>query len=153
MILVILAVCIALFIGGILLESSCSNLDFLGVGMSTLGFLVGAIALIVTIVLVINVSKLRVIDEKIEMYHEENVKIEEQIAAVVKDYQKYEADIFTETSSDSAITLVALYPELKADELVKSQIDVYVTNNKRIIDLKEKKITSTVSRWWLYFGK
>jgi hypothetical protein len=59
---------------------------------------------------------------------------------------------FTEVSPDSAITLVSLYPELKADELVKKQIEVYVANNEKIKELKEKKIMGNVYRWWLYFG-
>ena len=78
--------------------------------------------------------------------------IEEQIAETVKKYQQYETDIFTEVASDSAITLVALYPELKADTLVQSQIDVYIKNNEKIKSLKEDKINGTINKWWLYFG-
>lgn len=87
------------------------------------------------------------------MYEEENTKIEQQIADVVTQYQEYEAGIFTEVAPESAMTLVALYPELKSDTLVQSQIEVYADNNKQIKELKCMAINTSVIRWWLYFGK
>ena len=87
------------------------------------------------------------------MYEEENTKIEQQIADVVTQYQEYEAGIFTEVAPESAMTLVALYPELKSDTLVQSQIEVYADNNKQIKELKCKAINTSIIRWWLYFGK
>lgn len=48
---------------------------------------------------------------------------------------------------------VALYPELKSDTLVQSQIEVYVENNKAIKELKSSAINASVYRWWLYFGE
>ena len=71
---------------------------------------------------------------------------------MVERYMEYESGVFTEVSSDSAITLVALYPELKSDVLVESQIELYVENNKKITELMETKINGSVTRWWLYFG-
>lgn len=87
------------------------------------------------------------------MYEEENTKIEQQIADVVTQYQEYEEGIFTEVAPESAMTLVALYPELKSDTLVQSQIEVYVDNNKQIKELKSMSINASIFRWWLYFGK
>jgi hypothetical protein len=127
-------------------------IEELGGALMIIGGLVGFAALTVTIVLAIDVSGLVAIDEKIEMYQSENSAIETQIAEVVEQYQKYETDIFTELSPESAITLVSLYPELKADSLVQKQIEVYVANNEKIKELKESKISGKVKKWWLYFG-
>lgn len=102
--------------------------------------------------LTITVSNLSVIDDRIAMYQEENAKIEQQIADIVEQYQKYETDIFMDVAPDTAVTLVALYPELKSDTLVQSQIEVYTENNKMIKSLKDQQIKGNVSRWWLYFG-
>lgn len=67
---------------------------------------------------------------------------------------KHEQDTFTELKTDTSyITLVTLYPELKSDELIKSEINLYEKNNKKIIALKEQKIDKTIYKWWLYFGK
>jgi len=112
-----------------------------------------AIALIATVWLITSTRKLSVIDDKIAMYENQNTKIEEQIAEVVQQYMEYESGVFTEVSSDSAITLVSLYPELKSDALVASQIELYVENNQKITELMERKINGSVTRWWLYFGK
>lgn len=93
------------------------------------------------------------IDEKIAMYQEENTKIEKQIDALVQNYMQYESDTYGEFKSSDAITLVSLYPDLKSDELVQQQIEVYTTNNQKIKELKEQKIDINKDKWWLYFGE
>ena len=117
-----------------------------------IGFLFSIIAFIAIIILGIHVKSLSVIDSRIEMYEEENARIEQQIADVVEEYQKYETDIFMEVAPENAVTMVSLYPELKSDSLVQAQIEVYVENNKTIKYLKDKQINGDVYRWWLYFG-
>lgn len=157
MILVILALFLALTFGAFAMfrvandsGHDCASLWY--ITGSVIGGIGSVIVFIVTICLACEVSGLHVIDDKIAMYEEENTKIEEQIAATVQQYQEYETGIFTETASDSSITLVALYPDLKADKLVQSQIEIYVANNEKIKELKEQKINGSVSRWWMYFG-
>lgn len=151
MIIVILAICIGLIALGYWLFEH-TDFDFSGCTAMVLGVLGLIISLIALIAFSVNVSNLRVIDQKIDMYQEENAHIENQIAECVKQYQEYEFEIFTEVKSESAMTLVALYPELKSDVLVAKQIEVYIANNEKIKELKETKIDGTVSRWWLYFG-
>ena len=111
------------------------------------------VCLIAGIVLCINVSGGSVIDKKIAMYQKENTKIENQMDVLVSQYMKFETDTYGELKNESAITLVSLYPDLKSDELVKKQIEVYESNNKEIRKMKEQKINLKVSKWWLYFGK
>lgn len=110
------------------------------------------IEVIAAVLLTVTVANLSVIDDRIAMYQEENSKIERQIADIVEQYQKYETDIFMDVAPDTAVTLVALYPELKSDTLVQSQIEVYTENNKMIKSLRDQQIKGDVSRWWLYFG-
>ena len=110
------------------------------------------IGVVAAVFLTITVANLSVIDDRIAMYQEENAKIEQQIADIVEQYQKYETDIFMDVAPDTAVTLVALYPELKSDILVQSQIEVYTENNKMIKSLRDQQIKGNVSRWWLYFG-
>ena len=130
---------------GTMLEDLSCIIGWVGAGLAV-------VAAIVLFFLIFGCSSAATVDARIEMYQEENVKIEEQIAAVVKQYQEYEKEIFTEVSPESAMTLVALYPELKADSLVASQIDIYVANNEKIKELKEESINASVIRWWTYFG-
>lgn len=151
MILVILGVSILLMvIGNVLYYRSYEEVGAPIIVISTI-FL--AASIIATICFGVNVKNNDVIDDKIAMYQEENTKIEEQITIVVSDYMEHESKVFDSAKVSSPIILAQLYPELKSDELVKSQIDIYVANNEKIKDLKLKKINDSVYRWWLYFGK
>lgn len=153
MILVILAICIVAFALCLMIaEKSYEWGDFFG-GLAVGVGVVGITALVGTIVLTCCVIDASVVDERIAMYESENTEIEEQIASVVQQYQEYESGIFREVAPDSSVTMVSLYPELKADTLVQKQIEIYVANNEKIKSLKEEQITASVKRWWLYFGK
>ena len=92
------------------------------------------------------------IDEKIALYQEENIAIEEQIAGIVNRYQEYELNVINQCSPDEAVTMISLYPELKSDTLVSKQIDVYVANNEKIKSLKEDKINQKTIGWWMNFN-
>lgn len=154
MILVILGICILLAVGIFIVWRKCDDerdYEFLAF-LNAVPIVCVIVALVITGVLGVKVANLRVIDEKIAMYQEENTKIEQQIDAAVKSYQNYESHIITECAPESSITLVSLYPELQADTLVQKQIEVYIQNNKKIKDLKERDINGDVYRWWLYFG-
>lgn len=154
MILVILVIGILMVTLGIVLYDKLDyGKDKIGKIFQIIGTVVTIISTIVTIVLLVCVLNRVNIDKKIAIYEEENTKIEQQIADTVKQYQEYETGIFTEVAPESSITLVALYPELKSDTLVQSQIEVYVENNKTIRELKSSAINAPVYRWWLYFGK
>ena len=114
------------------------------------------ILIIIFIALLIMIGSLvecRIIDEKIKLYQKQNKDIEEKIEVVVKQYMDYETNTYKELKSDSYITLVNLYPELKSDKMVQQQIDLYTKNNEKITDLKEQKINKTIYKWWIYFGK
>ena len=110
------------------------------------------VLLVIGIFLGISVSNGKTIDEKITMYQEENNKIEKQIDTLVSNYMNYESDTYEKIKSESSITLVSMYPELKSDKLVEEQISVYEENNKKIREFKEDKINLKVKKWWLYFG-
>ena len=150
MILVILVISLIVGIGAMILYNQDYNEAFLPIGV--FGIFAAVASVITIVILGIEVKGLSVIDDRIAMYQEENSKIETQIAEVVKQYQEYETDIFADANPDSAIMLVSLYQELKSDSLVNSQIEVYVSNNQKIKELREEEIAGSVKRWWLYFG-
>ena len=152
MIFVILGIGIGLVVLGVILIEKTNDFEILGTGIVSAGAVVAVTSAIITFALAITVSYNATIDDKIAMYEEENTRIEEQIATVVKQYQDYESDIFSELSPESSIPLISIYPELKSDTLVQEQISVYISNNQKIKQLKEDKVTDRVDRWWLYFG-
>lgn len=94
-----------------------------------------------------------VIPNKIAMYQEENAIIEERVSSTVTKYMEYEKDIVYEvTPSDDAMTLISLYPELGSDELIKEEINVYVSNNNKIRELKDTELNKSIYKFLLYFG-
>lgn len=111
------------------------------------------ISFVALIVLAVNLSKGTTIDDRMSIYQEQNQKIEKDISVLVENYMNYESETFKECSSDSSITLVSLYPELKSDSLVEQQCTLYTKNNENIIKLKEQQINLKIMKWWLYFGK
>lgn len=120
----------------------------------TAGFFLmcSGVLFVIAIFLGVLVSNGRTIDEKITMYQEENNKIEKQLDTLVSNYMNYESNTYEKFKSESSVTLVSMYPELKSDKLVEEQISVYEENNKKIRELKEDKINLKVKKWWLYFG-
>lgn len=92
-------------------------------------------------------------NDMIEMYQEENEVIEKEVSIIVNNYQNHEKEVFTNVKTNSPITLATLFPELKSNELVSKQINLYMTNNEKIKELKTKKLNIKVYAWWLYFGK
>ena len=86
-----------------------------------------------------------IVDEKIAMYEEENIKIENQIDIIVKEYQKYEVEVY------DTMTAAMLFPELTSNTLVQKQIEIYVNNNQQIKALKVEKFKHELYGWWLFF--
>ena len=123
-----------------------------GLGGGILFSVFAGFAFIVAMVLLVELTTIKQIPAKVDMYMQENEKIEAQIAECVTNYQKHEEKIFTEVAPENAITLASLYPELKSDALVKQQINIYIANNEKIKELKNKKLNASAYRWWLYFG-
>lgn len=150
MIIVILVLGILMAVWGIKLEL---DKPIVGVTFQIIGAVVSLASIIVVVLLLGCVIDRVGIDKKITMYEEENAKIEQQIVDVVKQYQEHESGIFTKVAPEGAMTLVTLYPELKSDALVQSQIEVYIENNKTIKELKSMAVNASFYRWWLYFGK
>lgn len=110
------------------------------------------LSLIPTIGLTVGVINGRTLDQKIEMYTEENEKIESQMSELIAQYMDYESSTLGDLKGESSIALISLYPELKADALVAKQTEIYIENNQKIKELKEKAINISNYKWWLYFG-
>lgn len=89
--------------------------------------------------------------QKIEMYQEENTKIENQISELVNQYMEYEKETFKGIKTESSIALVSLYPELKSDKLVDKQLNIYYKNSNKIKALKSKKLEYSTYKYLLCF--
>lgn len=120
--------------------------------LNTIGGIVLGISLIATIVVGIEYTGHMTIDEKIEIYKQENANIENQMSIVVSEYMGFETDTLEKFKNESSTTLVSLYPELKSNTLVTKQLELYVENNKMIKSLECERLKYRVYAWWLFFG-
>jgi hypothetical protein len=142
MILVLLVICILLIFAVI---------AFVGVEWVDIIVLIpsiGTIAcLIIALMLSYKIIEGRSLQAKIDMYEEENQRIENEISDIVNQYK-----VGDDVSGENALVLVDLYPELKSSEFVNQEIDTYMENNTKIKELKEDQIDIRTYKWWLYFG-
>lgn len=124
------------------------------VAMSLISGLLCVGLIVVICILMTEVATANILDDKIAMYQEENTAIEQDIDKIVKEYLAHEHDTFADLKTEeSSITLVTLFPELKSDNLVQQQLEIYVANNAKIKRLKEEKIDISKKKWILYFGR
>lgn len=161
MLILILALAVVAMIVCIVVSSKTESSGYMEFSVHGLFFVLAWLFSIVAFTMVITicciaptVATASTIDSKIEMYQEENETIEQDIDRVVQEYLNHEHDTLTDLKTEeSSITLVTLFPELKADTLVQQQLEIYVANNAKIRSLREEKIDITKLKWLLYFGK
>lgn len=118
---------------------------------------------ILTVIMVIFISvaitktvSIPVTEQKITIYEEENQAIEQEVKVIIDTYMEYEEGIFGKIeidnySGDKLLLLTQLYPELKANTLVQTQIELHTSNTAEIKELKKKALNAKVWAWWLYF--
>ena len=106
----------------------------------------GAVALVLGILIVFGSA----VDTKIDIYTKENNEINTAIETYVESYKEHEKTTFGTTTD--TIDIILMYPELKSDELVSKQLDIYMENKKNIIDLELEKANVSIYRRILYFG-
>ena len=116
-----------------------------------IGGTIAGLALIAIIPAACVYSNVMVIDDKIALYEEENTDIEQNIGALVESYKDYESETFENFKLDNPSMVFYMYPELKSNELAAKQIELYISNNAQIKQLKEEKLDCEVYKWWLFF--
>lgn len=120
--------------------------------LNLVGIIISAVAMFFAMIVLASYLPVMTIDDKIEMYENENSKIDQQISVIVDNYIEHESKTFKEVKDKDVISLVSMFPELKSDKLVDKQISVYVENTKIIKDLKCEKLNYRIYAWWLFFG-
>ena len=157
MFLLIGAIGFVIGLGGVLVYVNChpafnDNLQTFAVVMLASGifiFLIGALGVAWNSSSALDTKYLK---DKIAMYEEENTSIEKDIDAIVANYMEHESITYDKSEVESSTVLVQMYPDLKSNELVQSQMKIYNDNNKKIKSLKTKLIESNKARWLIYFG-
>lgn len=154
MLIIFLLVSIGLFVSGILVYNLTGYGDenpysYIGI----VGGIIAIISVLIPIIMgLVSISESKIIDEKIEMYTEENQRIETMVTTSVEKYLEHEFNIFDSLQGQDIQTLLVVYPEINSNELVKTQVEIFVENNNKIKELKTQKLDIEVWRFWVYFG-
>ena len=155
MALVLLGIGILAIIAGVIINAHTYE-DGLALTLIVIGVIVALVGAVGTLTCGILLTDNMYVDEKIDMYEEENKRIEEEVANTVNAYLEHEAEVMDKTSEKiepgDSMSVVLAYPELNSSKLIAEQIKIYYENNNKIKQLKEDKINIKVYKWWLYFG-
>lgn len=103
------------------------------------------------------IQNCRVIDTKIELAQDRCDKITGELTESVNWYLSYEHDTYTELKPDEVMSILGgpkeIYPQLKADKMIKDALDTYKNLQNDVYNLKMQKVNESIYKWWLYFGK
>ena len=115
--------------------------------LTFLSGLVGFILLIAVLVCTYEYYEtITLVDQRIQLYAEQNKDIENKVGLVVDKYLEHEKNTYATLKPKTKITLASTYPELQSNKLVQQQIQLYNENNKKITDCKLQKINSQFYR-------
>ncbi len=126
--------------------------------MTILGAMAAVSTAAAMIIGFVKIAEEPIYEDKIAMYEEENTRIEASVKSVIETYMDYEKEIYgdidiSELNGEKLLLLTSVYPDLKANELVQNQINLYIENNNQIKALKNDKLNIRVWKTVLYFGK
>lgn len=128
------------------------DLEWVYYTLNAIGAFVFSISLMVTLYVGVEYSGRKTIDDRIELYKQENANIESQVSTIVSEYMDFETETYGQLKNESLVVLVNLYPELKSDTLVKEQLALYMENNRTIKSLECERLKYRIYAWWLFFG-
>ena len=152
MITVLLAIALGLVLLAEFIDNSMNKFGFLAVVPGVLGAIFAVIFGIWTLWNIVTVASGFGIQEKIEIYENQNAQIEQSIDAAVKAYCEHEQITYVQMSDGAVALVAAAYPELASSELVKTQMEVWTSNSHELKDLKSRLVDFHRAQYFLYFG-
>lgn len=152
MITVLLAIALGLVLLAEFIDGSTTKFGFLAVVPGVLGAIFSVIFGIWTLWNIVTVASGFGIQEKIEIYENQNAQIEQSIDAAVKAYCEHEQITYVQMSDGAVALVAAAYPELASSELVKTQMEVWTSNSHELKKMKSKLVDFNKARYFLYFG-
>lgn len=149
MLYILIAIGVLLIILGAF-SKECAEF-FVGLGM--LIFMVSLISLLITGG--IYNYRASTADSRLAVLEEQNQVVLNQIEPLVQQALNYESSTYKDLKLDAAkiIAFTQLYPDLKANEFLNKQIEVILTNQKEIKQLKLDKASLNAYHFWLWTPK
>lgn len=152
MITVLLFFALVLILIAEVMDNSTRQLASFAVVPGVLGVVLAIVFGIWTLCNIIIVASGFGIQEKIEIYEDQNTQIEQSIDAAVKAYCEHEQITYVQMSDGAVALVAAAYPELASSELVKTQMDIWTSNSNELKELKSDLVDFHRAQYFLYFG-
>lgn len=152
MITLLLFIALGLILLADIMDNSTVKLGFLAIIPGALGVILAIVFGIWTLWNIIVVASGFSIEEKIQIYEEQNAQIEQSIDAAVKAYCEHEQITYVQMSDGAVALVAAAYPELASSELVKTQMEVWTSNSNELKELKSDLVDFHRAQYFLYFG-
>lgn len=92
---------------------------------------------------------------KLEVLEEQNEEILIQVEPVVKEALKYESTTYSnlKIDADRLIAVGQMYPDLKNNTFIQTQLNVIISNQQEIKQLKLQKASLNAYRLWILTKK
>lgn len=152
MITLLLAIALGLVLLAEIIDGSTNKFGFLAVVPGVLGTVFAIVFGIWTLWNIFTVASGFGIQEKIQIYEDQDTQIEQSIDAAVKAYCEHEQITYVQMSDGAVALVAAAYPELASSELVKTQMEVWTSNSNELKDLKSDLVDFHRAQYFLYFG-
>lgn len=152
MITLLLAIALGLVLLAEIIDGSTNKFGFLAVVPGVLGTVFAIVFGIWTLWNIIVVASGFGIEEKIQIYEDQNTQIEQSIDAAVQAYCEHEQITYVQMSDGAVALVAAAYPELASSELVKTQMEVWTSNSNELKELKSDLVDFHRAQYFLYFG-
>lgn len=94
------------------------------------------------------------VDKQILVLEEKNEIVLKQIEPLIEKYLSYENETLSKFKVDvNNLVALSMFPELKGNEFIKSQIDIVIKNQDEITKLKLSKAKLNAYKLWLFMGE
>lgn len=95
------------------------------------------------------------IDSRLTVLEEQNITVLTQVEPLVQQALNYESSTYKDLKLDvnKLIILAQMYPELKANNFLRMQIDLILRNQEEIKQLKLNKASLNAYHFWLWTPK
>lgn len=140
-----------LMIGCTIFHDGNDNIITLGI-ISTLLFICVFIVVLCTL---FDYNEIKsTVDKQVLILEEKNELVLKQIEPLVEKYLIYENETLSKFKVDANILVaLSMFPELKGNEFIKSQIDIVIKNQDEITKLKLEKAKLNSYKLWLFMGE